>query len=57
MSRFQAAYNNLTRYGPLSKIAKGYKSAAVRPDVQRPRETHGQQIIAKPTVLPSKTLG
>ena len=26
MSRFQAAYNNLTRYGPVSKIAKGYKS-------------------------------
>src|SRR5215471_13494309 len=25
MSRFQAAYNNLTQYGPVSKIAKGYK--------------------------------
>jgi len=25
MSRFRAAYNNLTRYGPVSKIAKGYK--------------------------------
>jgi len=25
MSRFQAAYNNLTRYGPVSKIAKSYK--------------------------------
>jgi hypothetical protein len=28
MSRLQAAYNNLTRCGPVRKIAKGYKRSS-----------------------------
>ena len=32
MSRFQAAYNNLTRCGPVRKIAKGYKRSRIGGD-------------------------